>query len=105
MRIEETQFTNIAFKGILRDDKLEGKMNYVLEPSRSSVLLGLHSHDIHTHIYLRDLPRLLNFYRDLGECLDLLQPGLVSPLPEGDPSEVDAMKIIYVADRLRREGK
>ena len=105
MRVEETAFTKTSFKGVLQDDKLDGKMHYTLEPHAGRIFLTLNSQGHYTHIFMRDLPRLVNFYRDLGECLDLLQPGLIFPLPEGDPSEVDAMKVIYEADRLRKEGK
>lgn len=52
-----------------------------------------------------DLPRLFNVYRDLGALLNDAQPGLTYPLPDDSPDLVDAMKIIYEADRLRRENK
>jgi hypothetical protein len=45
---------------------------------------------------------LLNFYRDLGEAIDFMQPGVIAPLPDGDPAEVDAMKVIFEADQLKK---
>jgi hypothetical protein len=57
---------------------------------------------IYINLFPDSLADLYNFYRDLGELLDYHQPGLVNPLPDGDPSEVDAMRIIYEADQLRR---
>lgn len=50
-----------------------------------------------------DLADALNFHRLLGQAIGELQPGLVDPLPEGDPSEVDAMKVLYEADSRMRE--
>ena len=46
--------------------------------------------------------RLYLLWRDLGLLLNDAQPGLTLPLPAGDPNEVDAMKVHYVADQIRR---
>lgn len=43
-------------------------------------------------------------YRAIGNILEGLQPGLVSPLPDGDPNEFDAIRVSYEIDRLWREG-
>ena len=43
-------------------------------------------------------------YRAIGNILDGLQPGIVSPLPDGDPNEFDAIRVAYEIDRLWREG-
>lgn len=101
MRIPENTFVRTTFKGPTGTDGLD----YFIDPNRTSLHLGFSGRSHHSHIFFNDLPNLLNFYRDLGEALDIMQPGLVSPLPEGDASEVDAMKIIYEADRLQRGEK
>jgi hypothetical protein len=64
-----------------------------------------HNHAVLGGIYSDSLPHLLNLYRDLGEALELCQPGITKPLPDNSPDMVDAMKIQYEADRLRRESK
>ena len=43
-------------------------------------------------------------YRAIGNILEGLQPGLLSPLPTGDPNEFDAIKVAYEIDRKWREG-
>ena len=44
-----------------------------------------------------------NLYRILGRAIGAIQPGLVDPLPEGDPNEVDAMKVVFEADQRLKE--
>lgn len=107
MRIEENSFTSTHYSGKLgpiigdRTDVANYQMQKLGECAFISIIAG----DLHASIMVRSLPHLLNFYRDLGAVLDDLQPGLVSPLPDGDKNEVDAMKVIYEADRLQREDK
>lgn len=43
-------------------------------------------------------------YRAIGNILDGLQPGIVGPLPDGDPNEFDAICVSHEIDRLWREG-
>lgn len=76
---------------------------YYLTDLDGGVRVGFLAGEHYSSVLSRDLPRLLNFYRDLGEALEYLQPGLTKPLPDGSPDEVDAMKVIYEADRLRRD--
>jgi hypothetical protein len=76
---------------------------YKLSGRRNSVSITLSSGSgLYLCLWVDSLPHLLNLYRDLGELLDSLQPGLTSPLPDGDPSEVDAMKVVFVADQIRK---
>ncbi len=98
MRIEENAFTRTTFKGSTGDEGIE----YVIDPNTSRLHLAFNSRSHYSHVFFGGVPELLNFYRDLGEALDLIQPGLVNPLPDGDSSEVDAMKVIYEADQLRK---
>ena len=51
---------------------------------------------------MTQLAYLYNIWRDLGAYLDDAQPGLTRALPDDSPDLVDAMKVIYVADQLRR---
>jgi hypothetical protein len=51
-----------------------------------------------------DLVALCLLHRAIGSIIDHYQPGIVSPLPDGDSSEVDAMKVLFEVDRLWREG-
>lgn len=74
---------------------------YSMEELSGSLMLSVRQGDIHTTLFVHSLPHLLNFYRDLGDFLNELQPGLTLPLPEGDWSEVDAMKVLHEADQLR----
>ena len=47
---------------------------------------------------------LYNNWRELGWILESFQPGLTCPLPDEDPSIVDALKLIALADDRRRKG-
>ena len=107
MRHEETTFTKVRYIGKLGPtigDRTD-VASYNMEILGGMVFLSLVSGQLHATIGIRSLPHLLNFYRDLGALMNELQPGLTLPLPEGDPSEVDAMKVIHEADRLRLEEK
>lgn len=64
--------------------------------------ISIYTDALHAHVFVQSLPHLFNFYRDLEAALNFLQPGLTSPLPDGDPNIVDAMKVIYEADQIRR---
>lgn len=75
---------------------------YGIHASGGYLRLGFHTDGVHAHVFIQSLPHLFNFYRDLGVSLSHLQPGLTQPLPDGDPSIVDAMKVIYEADQLRK---
>lgn len=75
---------------------------YRIAAYAGGVQLSFHTDGVHAHIFISSLPHLFNFYRDLGVSLSHLQPGLTQPLPDGDPSIVDAMKVIYEADQLRK---
>ena len=104
MRIEETAFTKHSWKGELPWTSKDSA--YRLESlGRSNVSMAFSASGVYTGVMCHSLPHLLNFYRDLGALLDELQPGLINPLPDGDPSEVDAMKVIYEADQLQRGQK
>ncbi len=96
MRIEENQFSRLRWKGKL------GNCGYTLSPAAKPTITVVDD-GMAVSFQIDSLPLFFNFYRDLGDLLDHLQPGLVNSLPEGDPSEVDAMKIIYEADQLRKE--
>ena len=100
MRIETASKT-VEYRGILVPNK-EGELRYKLEKMGSRMLLGFFSDSIHSFLWVDSLPHLLNFYRDLGALLDEAQPGLTNPLPDGDPSELDAMKVVFEADQLRK---
>ena len=107
MRIEENGFNRVKWMGSfgpIVGDRVE-VAGYRIETLGPSLYLALQSKDLLASLAVRSLPHLLNFYRDLGDAINWLQPGLTLPLPDGDPSEVDAMKIIFEADRLRSEGK
>ena len=107
MRIEENSFTRLKWTGHfgpIIGDRVE-VAGYQIELLGPSVYLALQSKDLHASLVARDLPRLLNFYRDLGDALNELQPGLTMPLPDGDPDYVEALKVVHEADRLRAEGK
>jgi hypothetical protein len=98
MRIEKSPISQIVFKG-----PVNPSLNYAIDPSIYSVMIGFHAASgLHCHIAFDSLPMLLNFYRDLGEAIDFIQPGVINPLPDGDPGEVDAMKVIYEADQLKK---
>lgn len=103
MRVEETSYTKAAWKGEL--PWTGGGAKYRLEAMGATVSISIHSGGLYVGAMCHSLPHLLNFYRDLGGVLDELQPGLVNPLPDGDLSEVDAMKVIYEADRIQRGAK
>lgn len=105
MRHEETAFTKVRYEGKLGPvigDRTDVPY-YRLEEMSGGAYLALNSSQLHASIVIRSLPHLLNFYRDLGDLLNEIQPGLTLPLPEGDPSEIDAMKVIFEADRVRGE--
>lgn len=78
---------------------------YGIAAYAGGVQLSFHTDGVHAHVFIQSLPHLFNFYRDLGVSLSHLQPGLTYPLPDGDPSIVDAMKVIYEADQLRKGTK
>ena len=49
----------------------------------------------------------LAFWHELGALLDEIQPGATGlrPLPDGDPSEVDAMMLRDAADQIMRAAR
>jgi hypothetical protein len=102
MRVEENSYPSVKFTGMLNQKPVGEELRYLLDPSHGRLLASFSGPTLHSHIFFNDLPRLLNFYRDLGAALDFIQPGLVNPLPDGDSNEVDAMKVIYVADQLKK---
>lgn len=69
---------------------------------------GNNSFSLHTHFnpdcYENDLVNLVLLHRAIGHLINAYQPGIVTPLPDGDPSEVDALKVLYTVDQLWREG-
>jgi hypothetical protein len=98
MRIEKSTISEVVFKGPVNPG-----LEYRIDANAYTVQLGFHDGSgLHSNIFFNSLPRLLNFYRDLGEAIDFMQPGVIDPLPDGDPGEVDAMKVIYEADQLKR---
>ena len=103
MRIEKKN-DEIVWRGELNPKYLgDGSpTNYQLSPSGDRVLISLYSGGSHNHLFADSLPHLLNFYRDLGDVLNHLQPGLTLPLPDGDAEELEAIKISWRADQLRR---
>ena len=107
MRKEETQFKAITWVGDMGPGvgDRQPDTRYRIEPSRSSLMMAFHGSNIHAIVYGYSLPHLLNFYRDLGEAIDFIQPGVINPLPDGEPDYVDALKVIHEADRLRMEEK
>lgn len=107
MRKEENSFSTLKWEGSLGPqigDRTE-TLKYELTTTRSSLTIGIFGPGLYTHLYAYSLPHLLNFYRDLSEALNEMQPGLIFPLPDGDPHEVDAMKVVFEADRLRKGDK
>jgi hypothetical protein len=98
MRIERSPLSSTSFKGPVNPG-----LEYWIDANGYNVQVGFHDGSgLHCHIFFNDLPRLLNFYRDLGEAIDFVQPGVINPLPEGDPGEVDAMKVIFEADQIKK---
>lgn len=107
MRIEENAFSRVRWTGHfgpIIGDRVE-VAGYRIEPMGSSLYLAIQGAEIHASLVARDLPRLLNFYRDLGDALNELQPGLTLPVPENDPDYIEALKVIHEADRLQGENK
>ena len=107
MRIEKNSFTRVKWTGdfgAIIGDRLE-VAGYRIELMGPALYLSIQSKDLHASLVARDLPRLLNFYRDLGNALNDLRPGLTLPLPENDPDYIEALKVIHEADRLNLEGK
>jgi hypothetical protein len=98
MKIESRPLSSASFKGPVNPG-----LEYRIDANAYTVQLGFHvGSGQHSNIFFNSLPMLLNFYRDLGESIDFVQPGIVNPLPDGDPSEVDALKVIYEADQLKK---
>ena len=107
MRTEETPFTKIRYCGKLSPvigDRTES-ISYNMEILGGAAFLSFTSNSLYASFTAHSLPHLLNFYRDLGALINDLQPGLTLPLPDGDPSEVDAMKVIYEADQIQKGAK
>ena len=52
----------------------------------------------HLHFAQDQVVQLVLLHRAIGEIIEVFQPGIINPLPDGDPSIVDAMQIIYAAD-------
>lgn len=80
-------------------------IEYQIERLGRHTMFAFHGGGSHTHLFCESLPMILNFWRDLGDALNEAQPGLTLPLPDGDPNEVDAMKVIFEADQLQRGTK
>lgn len=78
---------------------------YRITASYQSIQIGLHGNGIHQHIFLEDLPRAVNFIRALMDAVEYVQPGVFRPLPDGDPSIVDAMKVLHEADSIQGETR
>jgi hypothetical protein len=98
MKIESRRLSFAVFEGPVNPG-----LEYRIDSDVYSVRVGFHDKSgQHSIIFFNSLPRLLNFYRDLGEAIDFMQPGVINPLPDGDPGEVDAMKVIYEADQLKK---
>jgi hypothetical protein len=98
MKVESRPLGSASFKGPVNPG-----LEYWIDSNVYSVQVGFHDGSgQHSNIFFNSLPKLLNFYRDLGEAIDFAQPGVVNPLPDGDPGEVDAMKVIYEADQLKK---
>lgn len=66
------------------------------------------SFTLHTHFnpscYENDLVNLALLHRAIGCLIHSYQPGVVTPVPDGDPDQVDAMKVLHEVDRIWREG-
>ena len=86
----------------------------ILPPTEDQLILGLHtsitvngtSFQSGIHFSARvpdDLINLALLYKAIGYSLSMMQPGYLTPLPEGDPNEVDAMRLDYEVNRLWRE--
>jgi hypothetical protein len=98
MKIESRHLSSASFKGPVNTG-----LEYRIDANCYSVQLGFHDGSgLYSNIFFNSLPRLLNFYRELGEAIDFVQPGVINPLPDGDPGEVDAMKVIFEADQLKK---
>jgi hypothetical protein len=98
MKIESRPLSSASFKGPVNPG-----LEYRIDANAYTVQLGFHDKSgQHSFTFFNSLPMLLNFYRDLGEAIDFVQPGIVNPLPDGDPGEMDAMKVIFEADQLKK---
>jgi hypothetical protein len=98
MKIETRPLSSTSFKGPVNPG-----LEYRIDANAYTVQLGFHDGSgLHSNIFFNSLPMLLNFYRELGEAIDFVQPGVINPLPDGDPGEVDAMQVIYEADQLKK---
>lgn len=97
MKTEEKSSTTTFWKG-----NVDGSLSYRIQPMGHTLYVSYMTDNLGSFMVFRSLPHALNFYRDLGDALNHLQPGLTLPLPGGDPNEVDAMRVVYEADQLQR---
>ena len=50
----------------------------------------------------RLLAEIYNLWLELGLIINEAQPGLTKALPEGDPNEIDARKIQFLAGQIKK---
>jgi len=97
--------TYIAREGLLRDNGEGEKLFYGITWDEWGFSFEFDCRGINQTVFGPDLHLLYNFYRSLGEVLEVAQPGLTCPLPDNSPDLVDALKVIDKADQLRKENK